>query len=158
MHQIKRVKSEEIFPIIKEILEKNGTACITVTGMSMYPFLRENIDSVEISHAGLKNICHGDIVLIQREDGQYILHRVIWKNTNAFYIVGDAQQWIEGPLLPDRLIGVVTAVWRRDRRIQCKNIGWLALSWIWILLLPFRGLIRKAYIVLRKLTKRARRN
>ena len=94
MCEIKFVKSVDMFPVVKEILNKSISVSITVTGMSMYPFLRENIDSVELSDASFMSICRGDIVLILRKNGDYVLHRVLRKEKNNFYIIGDAQQWI----------------------------------------------------------------
>jgi len=39
-----RIKSHDMFPAINEILAGNGSVWITVTGSSMYPFLREGED------------------------------------------------------------------------------------------------------------------
>ena len=151
MHQIKFVKSTELFPIIKEIFDNNSIACIAVTGMSMYPFLREKIDSVELSPPDFKGMNRGDIVLIRREDGEYVLHRVVRKNRDHFYIAGDAQQLIEGPLHRDQLVAVVTSVRRREKKIKCNNFIWRLLSSIWTLLLPLRRFIIKSYIFLRNI-------
>ena len=71
--------------------------------MSMYPFLREDKDKVELAMTSFSCIKKGDVVLIKRESGEYVLHRVLKKSMDHFYIVGDAQQWIEGPLLPEQL-------------------------------------------------------
>jgi len=77
--QVLKVKSSAIFPVITELLDSGQTARITVTGNSMYPFLRAGRDSVELSKASFQEINRGDIVLIKRTNGIYILHRVIKK-------------------------------------------------------------------------------
>ena len=145
MCEVKLVKSVEMFPVIKEILKKGINVSITVTGMSMYPFLREKIDRVELTNASFTGIHRGDIVLILRGNGEYILHRIIRKEEYGFYIVGDAQQWIEGPLSPEQLIAVATAVSRRKRYIKCSSLWWKALSAAWLRILPFRYLIIRTY-------------
>lgn len=145
MNEVKLVKSVEMFPVIKEILKKGINVSITVTGMSMYPFLRENTDSVELANVCFTSIRRGDIVLIIRETGEYILHRVIKKEKGGFYIVGDAQQWIEGPLRPEQFIAVATAVCRGKRHIKCSSFWWKLLSGAWLRILPFRYLLIKTY-------------
>lgn len=150
MCEVKRIKSAEIFPVIKEVLESGSRAWITVTGMSMYPFLREDKDCVELSEASINTIKKGDIVLIQRTTGEYILHRVLRKEKENFYIVGDAQQWIEGPLKPEQLIAVVTAVKRKKHQFSCQNMLWRILVRLWINIVPLRHIILKAFRVFSK--------
>lgn len=150
MQKLKPVKSEIIFPVIQEILDKGTSARITVTGMSMYPFLRENIDSVELSSAKCLDIRRGDIVMVLRDSNQYVMHRVIKVEKDCFYIVGDAQQSIEGPLNYNQIIAKITAVWRKDKKIDCFNAWWNFLSNFWMILLPFRGVIIKSYRILRR--------
>lgn len=151
MFEVKKVKAAEIFPLIRDVLENGQSTKLTVSGDSMYPFLRDGIDSVEMMKAVYSRVSRGDIVLIKRTDGGYVMHRIIRKENNCFYIIGDAQQWIEGPLNPEQLIAVVPAVWRKDKRICCSSIRWRLLSEIWLYLRPFRSLIIKNYSKVRKM-------
>jgi signal peptidase len=137
------IKSNKIFPVIQELLKEGKRVRLPVTGTSMYPFLMEERDSVELSTTLLSEVKPSDIVLILRKNGQYILHRVITKTDNCFYIVGDAQQEIEGPLYPNQLIAVVTSVWKKKKHIQCSNLWWKTLSYVWLKLLPFRYFIMR---------------
>ncbi len=141
MCEVRKVKSSEIFPIIREVLQGGRRAWITVTGMSMYPFLREHKDSVELSEACLESVGRGDIVLIRRLNGEYILHRIIKKDGDLFYIMGDAQRWLEGPLKREQLMAVVTAVSRKDHRFSCRNRLWRCLSAVWVNIVPYRKII-----------------
>lgn len=150
MHILKTVRSEDLFPAITELLKNDKKVRITVTGDSMMPFLRENTDSVELSAADFSSLRFGQIVLIKRLSGQYILHRVIYKKSDCFYMAGDAHRWVEGPLYPDQLIAVVTAIWRKDRQISPSNFLWQTLSFIWWLRLPVFHLLRKPYRLLKK--------
>ncbi|MCX8128618.1 MAG: S24/S26 family peptidase [Clostridia bacterium] len=149
MCEVKRVKAGDMFPVISEILQTDTSVKITVTGWSMYPFLREGEDCVELSKTCFDSICRGDIVLIKRRTGEYILHRVLTKKADCFYMVGDAQQWIEGPLAPEQLTAVVTAVWRKGKRICCSSTWWRLLSALWLRMLPFRCFIINTYRRLR---------
>lgn len=154
MSELKKVKAADLFNLIDELLTKNLSAWITVTGMSMYPFLREGIDKVELSRFKYEALKKGDIVLIKRETGAYVLHRIIKKEASCFYITGDAQHLVEGPLYPQQLHAVVTRVNRGGRIIKCSNPILSFLASIWIFLLPFRSRIIYYYHKLRRYMRR----
>lgn len=153
MCEVRKVKSEAIFSVIKELLDQGRSARIIVTGTSMYPFLRENMDSVELSPARFDSLHKGSIVLIRRKNGEYVLHRVLRKKKECFFMAGDAQQWIEGPIYPEQLIAVATVVWRGERKIDCTDIRWRLLSCLWMRLLPVRRLMIHGYWRIRPLLK-----
>jgi len=153
VNNIKRVKSKELIPAIENMLAKGTIIKLTVTGNSMYPFLREGIDSVELSPARFNNLRRGDIALARRDDGQYVLHRIFRKRGNSLFLLGDAQQLVEGPLLSEQVIAVVISVWRKDKVRDCSSLGWRVLSALWMRLRPFRTYIIYIYITLRKWTK-----
>lgn len=150
MGEIRKIKAATMFPLIEEIIEQGQSTRITVSGNSMYPFLRDTLDSVEFSKANYTSLSRGDIVLIRRVEGTYVMHRVIEKNEDCFFMVGDAQEWIEGPLYQNQLVAVVTAIWRKDKRISCSNYLWRFLSSLWLVLRPFRNFIFRAYRFLRR--------
>lgn len=156
MHKVKSIKSAELFPAISELLQNNRKVRLAVTGDSMMPFLRENTDSVELSAADFTVLHFGQIILIRRENGQYILHRLVRKKKDCFYIAGDAQLWTEGPLFPEQLVAVVTNVWRGDKSVPPKSILWKTLSLIWWLRLPARYILSKPYRLLKKLYRTIR--
>ena len=154
MHKVKSVKSAELFPAINELLQNNQKVRMTVTGNSMMPFLREGIDSVELSVAIFHELRFGQITLIKRNSGQYILHRLVLKKKNSFYIAGDAQNWVEGPLLPEQLVAAVTNVWRKDKTISPSNVLWQMASFLWWLRLPVRYVLAKPYKFVRNQVKK----
>jgi hypothetical protein len=112
--------------------------------MSMYPFLKDGRDSVELSGCSFDTIKKGDIVLIKRITGTYVLHRVLKKQKDCFYMIGDAQQWIEGPLSPAQLIAFVTRIKRKERIISCDNPFYKFLVSLWLVAIPFRYKIFRA--------------
>jgi len=151
MGEVKLIKSACIFPAIRELLQEGTQVWLTVTGMSMYPFLREDKDSVKLVSACFDTINKGDIVLIQRVSGEYILHRVFKKDDNCFFMAGDAQKWIEGPLEPDRLIAAVAEIRRNGRTISCRNIFWNLLTAFWMKAIPLRNYLLKTIRILAKM-------
>lgn len=151
MREIRTIKSADLFPFISEIIEQGQSTRIAVKGSSMYPFLRDSVDSVELAKGCFDSLIKGDIVLIQRTDGTYVMHRVLRKAKDFFYMVGDAQQWVEGPIFSNQLVAVVQGVWRKDKRIDCNNLSWRFLSWWWLLLRPYRYIILRVYRKIRQL-------
>jgi SOS-response transcriptional repressor LexA len=152
MGEIRQITVNKMIPVIEELLEEGMRIRITVTGSSMYPFLRDKKDSVELYRSSYDQLKRGDIVLIRRDNGEYVLHRVVKKDRKYFYMNGDAQQWWEGPIKPKQVIAKVTKVWRKDRCILCSSFLWRLASILWMLLIPFRDLIFKSYYHLRRLS------
>ncbi|WP_160676069.1 S24/S26 family peptidase [Clostridium sp. C8-1-8] len=150
MQKLKTIKSEVLLPVIKGILNEGRSARITVTGMSMYPFLRENIDSVELSNINPKTIKKGDIVMVLRDTNEYVMHRVIKVEEGSFYMIGDAQEDIEGPLRFNQIFAKVNAIWRQNKRIEVENLLLKFMARIWLVLRPFRINIIKVYRALRR--------
>lgn len=150
MHKVKRVKAQEIIPFIDEILESGQSACITVTGSSMYPFLRNGSDRVELCRRHYDSVKSGDIALVKDGEDQYILHRVLRINPECFYTAGDAQQSLEGPFTPCQLLAVVNKVYRGNRPIFCTSASWKLYSRLWMSLFPMRHILIKSYLVIDK--------
>lgn len=151
---VKCIKAADLFSLTNEIIAHGGQAWITVTGMSMYPFLREVRDSVELSKATFENIERGDIVLIRRGNGVFVLHRVLRKRKDCFYMIGDAQQWVEGPLMPGQLQAIVTTIKRKGQVISCDNPIYKACVFIWMLVIPVRYKIFRVGRLAKKLVRK----
>ena len=155
MHTVIRANSSEIFPVVQEILQNdNSRVSIIVTGNSMYPFLREEVDSVELMKPDFSGLKKLDIVLIKRNNGVYVLHRVCRKEADRFFMVGDNQVWIEGPLYPEQLIAVVSSVIKKGKRIPSRSYRLLIPAGIWVFILPVRKFLSRVYYKSRQILKR----
>lgn len=139
MSKITTLPAYHLFPLVEDLLALGKSVKITVTGNSMYPFLRSGKDCVELVRTDCKLIRPDDIVMIRRQSGEYILHRVCKVDAQSFFIRGDAQFFVEGPIYPQQLMAQATAVWRGQRRIDCSGSIWVYFSVIWrYCLLPRR--------------------
>ena len=154
MSEMKQVKAADLFKLVDELFEMDSRVWITVTGTSMYPFLKGSRDSVELSKIAFESLKRGDIVLIKRDSGDYVLHRVLKKKKDCFYIIGDAQQWVEGPLMPAQLLAVVTKLKRKKRTFDCSSPLVKTAVWIWLMLIPFRYMIFKLGRLLLRLIRK----
>ena len=120
-HSLRILPTEKYFALIRQILSSNGRAYVRVTGISMQPLLRNLRDGVILIPP--KKIRTGDIVLYDRHNGRYALHRVIRKYENGFTMAGDNQWYLEENLSYDQIVGVAEGIDRGGQRISCEN--WL---------------------------------
>jgi hypothetical protein len=153
MPDVKKVKAANLFPLVSELLAQGQDIRLPVSGHSMYPFLRDGVDSVEFTTGNFQDVARGDIVLIRRTTGYYVMHRILCKKKDCFFMVGDAQQWIEGPLFPEQIIAVVSAIWRKEKRIPCSDRWLRFLTGLWLILRPWRYFILKVFRKIRTIMK-----
>ena len=124
---IKTIPTEEYFARVRQQLSKNGQAFIRVTGTSMQPLLHHLRDGVAIVPP--EKIRWSDIVLFDRQNGRYALHRVIKKGKTGFTMAGD-NQWYMEKLPYDQIVGVVSDIQRKGRWVPCNNILLRLYSWM----------------------------
>lgn len=149
----KIVELDTYMPVLREILSQGKEVSLTITGNSMSPFLVHGRDKILISPPD-GNWKKGDMAFFVRDNGQYIMHR-IWKvaKNGDCYFVGDAQQFIEGPIKPEQIFGKITKVKRKGKWIDGCNFWWQFFEKVWIRLIPFRSLFRKVYAIVWRLKK-----
>ena len=117
--QITILPTETYFAIVKQMLEDTGQAAVRVTGISMQPALRHLEDSVIISKPGHVRV--GDIVLYDRKNGRYALHRIVRKTKNGFSMAGDNQWHIENGLSYEQIVGVVVQILKDGKTVSCTK-------------------------------------
>lgn len=135
----KKISLDEIYPIIKEKLENGGTVQLPITGTSMLPLLVWGRDSVEIKKSD--NINKGDIVFYRRDDGHFVLHRIVGKNEKGYIICGDNQWNKEYGIEKRHIIAVVKSITRKNKTFPISKLSYKFYSKIWVGILPFRKYI-----------------
>ena len=83
---------KEIVPIMEEIINNGGQCKLRVTGYSMTPILKHLRDSVILTSIDNRPIKKGEIIFIQRQSGQYVLHRVMKIIDQDTFIINGAEQ------------------------------------------------------------------
>lgn len=149
---VQLLPTEQYFSLIRQQLADKGQAFVRVTGISMQPLLRHVRDGVIL--APPSRIRRGDIVLFDRRNGHYALHRVIRAQKSGFTMAGDNQWHVEKDLPYDQVVGVAIAIDRNGRRIPCTNFFIKIYAWAVPAFTFPRIYLRKA---LGKLVKRFRR-
>lgn len=129
---------------IEGLLAEGNTIQLKPRGYSMYPLFVPGRDQAVIAPAEEEKLKRGDVVLYRRDEGILVLHRIWKRKGSRFYMVGDNQHEVEGPLRPDQIRGVLTGVVRRNKYFSVKNPVYRFLSGIWLILRPFRPFISGA--------------
>lgn len=141
--QPKRVERtlEELSPVLEELF-KEGLSCnIQVTGNSMLPLWRDRRDQVTLAACDSASLKKRDLVLYQRESGQYVLHRILRISDGYMDLCGDAQEEIEEKVSVSAVIAKVVRICRNGRWISCGHFLYRSYSLIWCMLRPVRGKI-----------------
>ena len=134
---------KEIVPIMEEIIKNGGKCKLRVTGYSMTPILKHLRDSVILTSPKERSIKKGEIVFIQRKNGQYVLHRVYKiMDEETFIMNGDAQQWVE-IVKNNQVIGVCSSIVRNNKQISCDNLVYKIIIKLWQFFMPIRHYIFK---------------
>lgn len=129
---------------IERLLKEHYKIEITPRGFSMYPLFYSGRDKAIIESVDLVKLHCADVVLYRREnEGILVLHR-IWKiKKEGYYMVGDQQTEIEGPLKKEQILGKMVELNRKGRKVSIYHPCYILYSNIWLLLRPFRPFIKK---------------
>lgn len=104
----------------EEILAQQGVLMYTNTGDSMMPLLRQHRDVLIIRPKPEGRLSRLDVPLYKRDNGQYILHRVLWVRKQDYVICGDNQWYPERGITDRHIIGVLDAVVRNGKTIPLR--------------------------------------
>ena len=138
------VSPELVMEPLLGLLEEVTAVPLVVSGSSMTPFLAPGRDSVYLS-AISEALRPGDVVLYRRDNGRYVLHRILRVNGDSYTMVGDAQTVPEPGIRREQILAIVTAVRRKGKLLQKGSFRWAFFQRVWIRMVPLRPLIRGAY-------------
>lgn len=117
----KKVTMQELLPFIEEALNNDKTFIIPITGTSMRPLLIAGRDTVTLRKCENK-LKKGDLPLYRRQDGAFVLHRVVGFTENGDYIMcGDNQFLKEKGVTHNQIIGVVTEITRNGETFSVDS-------------------------------------
>lgn len=106
---------EEFFALLCETLRAGGTATFTPSGESMRPMLRSGRDKVTL-RLPTEPLRRHDLPLYRRENGQYVLHRVLGRDAQGYLLRGDHQLETEHGITDGQIVGLVVAFERGGKR------------------------------------------
>lgn len=144
----KKISLNEIYPAIKETLNYGGTVELPITGTSMFPLLKAGRDTVIIKAGTNYSVC--DIIFYRRDDGHFVLHRIVGKDKDGYILCGDNQTVLEKGITEKNIIAKVIEIHRNGKIIDVNDPKYVKRVKLWIKALPKR---RLPLTVMRKLSK-----
>ena len=147
----KDVRMEQLMPLFKERLGKGQTVRFMPRGISMLPMLRQGIDSVVLSPVP-EQLKKYDLPLYQRENGKFILHRIV-ETGDTYTCLGDNQFDKEYGVSHDQMIGLVTAFYRGEKYHSVNELGYKIYCRAWYRSRNLRRFLQRCRNCLRYRTK-----
>lgn len=123
---------------IEKELEKGNIIQVKPRGYSMYPLFVPGRDEALIQKTGSDGLRRGDVVLYRRTGSILVLHRIWKRQGDSFYMVGDNQREVEGPLPASQIRGRMIGIIRKGKHISVEHPVYRLYSGVWLLLRPFR--------------------
>lgn len=148
-HKVNIMEPEQLIPSLLALLEETDAVPLVITGGSMTPFLVHGRDTVYLSKIATPPK-RGDMILYQRDNGRFILHRVYRVGT-TYTMVGDAQTLLETGIRPDQMLARVDTVRRKGKLLRKGSFCWDFFEKVWIRMLAIRPIARSAYSHLKQL-------
>lgn len=120
---------EELMPLIAECLSNGQSVTFSPRGVSMLPMLRQGLDCVTLSpvQGRLKKY---DLPLYRREDGHYVLHRIVAVG-DTYTCIGDNQYRVEHGVRHEQIVAVVSAFSRGDKQYTVDHLGYRLYCRVW---------------------------
>ena len=135
------IAMEELAQLLAVQLQ-HGSAPLRVTGVSMHPILRNRKDTVML-RPFTGQLKRGDVVLFQRQDGSYILHRAISKPRQQQFLCSGDNQYVAEQVNFSQVLAVVESFTRGKKHVSVNDPVYRFVSWFWVAIFPLRKPILK---------------
>ncbi len=110
----------ELEPIMLEVLNSGSEFVMKTHGISMMPMLSDGNDEVVLIKP-VGKLKKYDVALFKRQDGQFVLHRVVGESSNGYIFRGDNQIINEHGVTDDMIIAIMTAYIKDGKRINVTD-------------------------------------
>ena len=139
----KETTLDAVIDIILEKLDEGGTVTFTPNGTSMLPMLRDGQDIVMLKKPNGRLRLY-EVALYKRENGQYVLHRVLdFGNDGSYIMCGDNQWEPEHGITPDMVIGRLDSWYKGKKEYKTDGKRYLRYVRFWCKSLKRRRRILK---------------
>lgn len=156
--------------MLKDLLAEGKSVSLVISGGSMTPFVVHARDSVflepappdvgrtsaasadraKTSRESVK-LKRGDVVFYQRDNGMYVLHRIVRIAPDGSYVLcGDAQTILESGVCREQIFARAAAVRRKGKVKKPGSLYWFFFAQIWSRIIPFRRQILHVYTLIHR--------
>lgn len=129
--------TEELSVALYEALREDGCFPLEITGNSMLPFLQPGRDVVWLREFHPESCKVGTILLFQRQNGRFVLHRVRRILPGGYRMNGDAQNWCE-EISTEQVVAQVYQIRQKGKLLSCDCIRLKIRDFLWYFTRPFR--------------------
>lgn len=120
-------------------LEDRGFLICPTSGGSMRPFLRSGEDLSYVERRAQTRSRKYDAILYRRNNGTYVLHRIVKVHPDSYTLCGD-NCWQREPGITDaQVLGVLTGVIRKGKKINVNHWCYRMAVRLWCALYPPRA-------------------
>ena len=130
------VETREYVSVLRDMVEQGMEVSMEIAGTSMEPFLVHKRDRIYFRRPE-ETIKKGDMVFFQRKTGEYVMHRVMMVKDKQYYMAGDHQTFLEGPIEKKQIFAKVVSVERdgvwlteEDKLWKFYAVWWRRLFWV----------------------------
>ena len=133
---------------MKSPLDEGKEVAFTIRGNSMWPLLHSGRDKIYLKKLDFYK--KYDIILYKRNNGSFVLHRIVGKKKGAFVLAGDGEFHTEYPIHNDQIVAGAVSGERNGKPFDCNNFFYKMYSRFWVFILPFRPVATRIYAKLRR--------
>ena len=141
----------------EQVLQEYGQLVYTNVGDSMWPLLHEGRDLMVIDKKPEGRMKKYDAILYKRPCGKYVMHRILKVRKEDYVLCGDNRWQREFGVQDEWILGVLTAVVRKGKRISVKSWKYRLYVHIWCDFYWIRAFILRGWGVLRKIVRKIRK-
>ncbi len=124
-----KVRLDSIFEVMEEMLSLNKEVTFTTNGDSMRPLLLSG-ESVTLKR--FSKYKKGDVVLFKKDDGSFVLHRIIKIKKDTVFTQGDALISDDQPFNKNKIIGKAIAFIKKDETIKISSFSYFVYKMVYM--------------------------
>lgn len=118
------ISLEELWPIMEEQLLAGKTVRFGPKGISMLPLIRQNVDTIVLKKKPGK-LKKYDLPLYRRDDGHFVLHRVVGIDKDGYVMCGDNQAIYEHGITDRHILAIAIGMYRGDEYLSFDNKNYI---------------------------------
>ncbi len=136
--ELKCLPMSELSPLLLGLINDGTDVTFTVTGQSMQPTVYNLRDTVLLTKCDPLTLKKGQIPFYLRENGQYVLHRIVKVHKDTYDMCGDHQYEVEKGVPKTAVLCVVKGFTRKGVFHSCDKPFYRFYSFVITLLTPVR--------------------
>ena len=125
----------------EEEIRQNGCLLYRNVGDSMLPLIRQGRDLMLIERKPAGRLKKYEVPLYRRDNGQYVLHRILRVRKDDYILCGDNRWQRETGITDRHIIGVLTAVIRDGKKLPVTDRRYRAYVHLWCDFFPIRAAV-----------------